>query len=136
MNKTFFAIAAILLLSMTVRALAHHAFASEYDEHRLVTVSGTVTQFKWINPHAWVYVAQKDERGKVTKWSFELGSPGGLTVRGWKKTELKAGDPITIDGFGSKDGRNVANAGFVTLPDGRKLFGGFQETPGAPPKPK
>jgi hypothetical protein len=136
MNKTFFAIAVVLLPSMTMRAVAHHAFASEYDEHRLVTVSGIVTQFKWINPHAWVYVAQKDERGKITKWSFELGSPAGLTTRGWKKTELKAGDPITIEGFGSKDGRNAANAGFVTLPDGRKLFGGFQETPGAPPKPK
>jgi hypothetical protein len=134
MNKTLSAIAAVLLLSMSLRAFAHHAFASEYDEHKLVTVSGTVTRFKWINPHAWLYVDRKDEHGKVTKWSFELGSPAGLTTRGWKKTELKAGDPITVEGFGSKDGRNVANAGTVTLPDGRKLFGGFQQTPGAPPK--
>jgi hypothetical protein len=37
-----------------------------------------------------------------------MGSPAGLTTRGWKKTELKAGDQISIEGFGAKDGRNVA----------------------------
>jgi hypothetical protein len=63
-----------------------------------------------------------------------MGSPGGLTRRGWTKTELKEGDQVTLDGFAAKDGRNVANARTVTLPDGRKLFGGFQSTPGAPAK--
>ena len=61
-----------------------------------------------------------------------MGSPGGLTRRGWKKAELKKGDRVTVAGFGAKNGTNVANATTVTLPDGRKLFGGFQETPGNP----
>jgi hypothetical protein len=124
------AVAALLMTAM--RLPAHHAFAAEYDENRRVTVSGTVTRFEWTNPHAWLYVDEKDGSGKVTVWSFEMGSPGGLTRRGWERTALKTGDRVTLEGFGAKNGGNKANATTVTLPDGRKLFGGFQTTPGAP----
>ena len=131
MSKTLCAVTIALLLT-TIRISAHHAFGSEYDENRRISVSGTVTNFNWINPHAWLYVDGKDERGKVTRWSFEMGSVGGLTARGWKKTDLKAGDHVIVEGFGAKSGKNVANPTFITLPDGRKLFGGFAATPGAP----
>jgi hypothetical protein len=134
MNKTLCAVAAALLLLTTMRASAHHAFAANYDENKLVTVSGIVTKFEWTNPHAWLYVDGKDASGKAGSWGFEMGSPGGLVSRGWKKTAVKKGDRITVDGYGAKDGRNVANARTVTMPDGRKLFGGFQSTPGAPVK--
>ena len=97
-----------------------------------MTISGVVTKFKWINPHAWLYIDSKDQRGKAIKWSFEMGSPGGMSARGWKQTDVKVGDQVTVEGYGSKNHSNVANAGTVTLPDGRKLFGGFQTTPGAP----
>jgi hypothetical protein len=133
MSRTLCAAAAALLLS-TMRTSAHHAFAAEYDENKRVTVSGTVTRFEWNNPHAWLYVDGKNESGKVANWSFEMGSPNGLLHRGWKRTELKRGDQVTVEGYRAKDGREVANAGAVTLPDGRKLFGGFQTTPGAPAK--
>ena len=133
MRRTVCAAAAALLLA-TMRISAHHAFTAEYDENKRVTVSGTVTTFKWTNPHAWLYVDGKDESGKVTSWGFEMGSPGGLIHRGWRKEELKTGDQVTVDGYAAKDGSNVANARTVTMPDGRKLFGGFQSTPGAPAK--
>jgi hypothetical protein len=126
--------ALVLLLLTMMRASAHHAFAAEYDQNKLVTVSGIVTTFKWTNPHAWLYVDGTDESGNVTSWRFEMGSPGGLLHRGWKKMELKKGDQVTVDGYAAKDGSNMANARTVTLPDGRKLFGGFQSTPGAPVK--
>jgi ribosomal protein S12 len=60
-----------------------------------------------------------------------MGSPNGLARRGWTRTALKEGDQVTVEGYCAKDGRNVANAGTVTIPGGRKLFGGFQSTPGA-----
>jgi hypothetical protein len=133
MSKISLAVAAALLMT-TMRMSAHHAFASEYDVNRRVAVSGIVTGLKWINPHAWLYVDGESDHGKVTRWSFEMGSPGGLVSRGWKKTDLKKGDHVTVEGFGAKNGKNVANATTVTLPDGRKLFGGFGTTPGAPKK--
>jgi hypothetical protein len=132
MNRTLSVASAMLVLTM--RISAHHAFAAEYDENKRITFSGKVTSFKWTNPHGWLYVDGKDESGKVTSWGFEMGSPGGLMRRGWSRTELKKGDPVTVEGYGAKDGSNTANASTVTLPDGRKLFGGFQTTPGAPAK--
>ena len=93
-----------------------------------------VTKFEWTNPHAWLYVDGRDESNKVTSWSFEMGSPNGLLHRGWRRMELKKGDQLTVEGYRAKDGRNVANARTVTMPDGRKLFGGFQTTPGSPVK--
>ena len=133
MCKTVLTIAAALLLT-TMRTSAHHAFAAEYDEKRFVTVTGEVMMFKWINPHAWLYVDGNSQSNKVTRWSFEMGSPGGLVSRGWDKADLKKGDHVTVQGFGAKNGKNIANATTVTLPDGRKLFGGFATTPGAPVK--
>lgn len=85
------------------------------------------------NPHTWLYVEGKVGNDKVTSWSFEMGSPNGLVHRGWTRTALKEGDQVTVEGYCAKDGRNVANAGAVTMPDGRKLFGGFQSTPAPPP---
>jgi Family of unknown function (DUF6152) len=120
------------LLLVTMRISAHHAFAAEYDQNKRVTVSGTVTKFEWTNPHVWLHVEGKDESDKVTSWSFEMGSPNGLLHRGWRRTELNKGDQVTVEGYRAKDGSNLANASTVTMWDGRKLFGGFQTTPGAP----
>jgi hypothetical protein len=133
MSRSLCAAAAALLLA-TMRIPAHHAFAAEYDENKPVTVSGTVMRFEWTNPHAWMYVDGKDESNKATSWSFEMGSPNGLLHRGWRRMELKKGDQVTVEGYCAKDGRNVANARTVTMPNGRKLFGGFHTTPGAPVK--
>jgi len=133
MSRTLCTATAALLLA-TTRISAHHAFAAEYDENKSVTISGTVSRFKWTNPHAWLYVDGKDENNKFASWSFEMGSPNGLLHRGWRRAELKKGDQVTVEGYRAKNGSNVANARTVTVPDGRKLFGGFQTTPGAPTK--
>ena len=133
MSKTL-CTAAVALLLATARISAHHAFAAEYDENKVVTVSGIVTGFKWTNPHAWLYIEGKDESGRAAGWGFEMGSPNGLVRRGWKRADVKKGDLITVDGYRAKNGSNVANARTVTMSDGRKLFGGFQTTPGAPVK--
>ena len=79
-----------------------------------------MTKFEWTNPHALLYVDGKDSEGKAGNWKFEMGSPGGLESRGWKRTDLKTGDRITVDGYAAKDGSNVANARTVALADGRK----------------
>jgi hypothetical protein len=127
-------VAGLALLFQVKPASAHHAFAAEFDAKKGIKISGTVTKLEWANPHAWVYLDVKDGSGKVTSWSFELGSPNGLVRRGWRRTSLKEGDQVTIQGFRAKDGSNVANAHTVTLPDGRNIFAGSQETPDEPAK--
>lgn len=133
MGRILFAAAALLLVA-TMSISAHHSFAAEFDENKLVTVSGTVARFEWTNPHAWLYVDGGDESGKVSRWSFEMASPSGLVRRGWRRTELKKGDRVTVEGYAAKDSSNLVNVRTVTMPDGRKLFGGIQRTEGDPLK--
>jgi hypothetical protein len=133
-GKLLAAVAALGSFLVAVPASAHHAFAAEFDANKKVKVSGAVTRLEWTNPHAWLYVDVKDENGKVTSWSFELGSPNALVRRGWRRTSLKPGDQITIEGFAAKDGSSTANAHNVTLPDGRTVFAGSQNTPSEPDK--
>ena len=117
--------AAFGLVMWSVPLLAHHSFEAEYDFNKPMKVSGTVTKMEWMNPHAHFYVDVKDESGKVTNWNFELGAIPVLLKQGWRKDSLKVGDQITIEGFLPKDGtKAMGNARRVTLPNGRRVFGG------------
>jgi hypothetical protein len=123
--RFWFVVAAALALASTAApAVAHHAFAAEFDRQKPVTLTGTVTKVEWANPHARFYVDVKDQSGKVNNWDFELGSPNGLMRRGWTRNSLKIGDVVTVTGWAAKVSPHVANAGTVTLASGKKVFAG------------
>jgi len=116
------------------RMQAHHAFAAEFDPEKKVTLVGTVVQMEWVNPHSWLTLDVADPEGKVDRWSLEFGPPNALFRRGWRKSSLLAGMKVTATGFLAKDGRKVANADKVTLPDG-SIFGAGAAGTGAPNDP-
>jgi hypothetical protein len=103
-------------------ALAHHAFAAEFDSTKPVKLRGTVTKMDWINPHSWIHVDVKNTDGTVTNWMIECGSPNTLFRRGLTKDSLPTGTEVIVDGYLAKDGGNRANGRDVTFPDGKKLF--------------
>jgi hypothetical protein len=112
------------LVLAAVPMLAHHSFAAEYDRSKSVTLKGAVTKVEWMNPHARFYVDVKDDKGSVTNWEFELGSPNGLMRAGWTRNSLKEGDVVTVAGSLAKDGSHLANASSVTLDNGKKVLSG------------
>lgn len=116
-------------------ALAHHAFAAEFDGKAPVLLRGKVTRVEWINPHAWVHVNVVGADGQETEWMVEGGTPNTLLRAGIDRNSLKAGTEIIVRGYQSKDRlcrpACKANGRDVTFPDGRKLFMGSSGT-GAP----
>jgi uncharacterized protein DUF6152 len=113
------------LLLPAIQAFAHHSFAAEYDEKKVITLKGVVTKFEWTNPHVRFYIDVKDEKGNVTNWDLELMSVNTLTRQGWGRHVLNVGDQVTVTAYLAKDGSRRANArGNVTLADGKKIFAG------------
>src|SRR5579863_18983 len=112
-------------------ALAHHAFAAEFDANKPVNFKGKITKMEWINPHTWLHVDVKNPNGTVVNWAIEAGTPNVLFRRGFTKQSLLPGTEIQIDGYQAKDGSHRANGRDLTFADGRKLFLGSSGT-GAP----
>src|SRR6185369_8876237 len=115
---------AVLVANGVQPVLTHHSFAAEFDANKPITLKGNVTKLEWANPHIWVYLDVKDEKGAAQAWQCEGGPPNTLTRNGWGPNSLKAGDEVTIDGVLAKDGSKTCNARMVKLPDGRTVFAG------------
>ncbi|WP_049758268.1 DUF6152 family protein [Phenylobacterium zucineum] len=116
-------------------AVAHHAFAAEFDGKAPVLLRGKVTRVEWINPHAWVHMNAVGADGKATPWMVEGGTPNTLLRAGIDRNSLKPGTEIVVRGYQSKDKlckpACKANGRDVTFADGRKVFMGSSGT-GAP----
>jgi hypothetical protein len=133
-GKIFGAVlAATVALAISVAALpamAHHSFAAEFDQNKRITLTGKVTEMRWSNPHAWIYIDVVGADGKVTNWAFETAAVNGLYRRGWRKEDLAVGTLLVIDGWQARNGTPTANASSIKFPDGRRLFAG-SSAPGA-----
>ena len=122
MASFFVSLAALLLASP---ALAHHGFAGRYDEDHPVTVSGTVVELQWENPHSFIIFETKDPSGKVLRWQAELGSANVMAREGWTRATLKAGDRITIIGPQNKNGSadmNLTHESKITMDETGKVI--------------
>lgn len=118
------------LITSSLPVAAHHSFAAEYDGDKPVTIQGVVSRVAWVNPHAYIYVTTKNAKGKAVTYAFETSSPNALLRRGWKRSTLKEGDGVTVDGFLAKDARPLAdgsihaNARLFTTAAGKAVFAG------------
>ena len=121
MNRLFLACAAAAMVAAP--ALAHHSFAM-FDQRKIMTLVGTVTQFEWTNPHAFIELDVPNGSG-VTHWSIELNSPNNLKRQGWTRTALKRGDRVTLRMNPLRDGVHGGLFLDVRLPDGRVLDSGL-----------
>jgi hypothetical protein len=101
-------------------AHGHHA-AAGIDRTTTVTVEGTVKQFKWANPHAWMEVEVTNAKGGVELWNLEMTSPAFLVRAGWKSTTVKFGDKVKVVARPFRNGDPGGLFVSVTLPDGRTL---------------
>ena len=122
MTHSFKLVAAILILAPMIffnNALAHHAFAAEFDKEKPVHLKGTVTEMKWSNPHAWIYVDVENSNGEVVNWALETRAANNLIRLGWRPADLPAGTVLEIHGWQARNDTPTASLSAATLPDGR-----------------
>lgn len=116
----------LILLSCVLTGAAvgaHHAFDTEFDAKKPVTLTGVVTKVEWTNPHVWFYLNVKnDKSGEVENWGFEMGGPNGLQREGWSRNTIKIGEVLTVEGFLARNGsRNVNSKNVIVTRTGQKL---------------
>jgi hypothetical protein len=110
----------LALGAATEPLLAHHSVAM-YDMASPVTVTGVVTRFEWTNPHAFIYMNVKDDKGNVQEWAIEMMSLNHLKSYGWARDLVKPGDVISCTGGRAKSGLPTMLSSLMKLADGRTI---------------
>jgi hypothetical protein len=112
-------LAGIAVAVCAIPALAHHSFAM-FDADKKVTVAGTVKEFQWTNPHAFIVMMVGNGDGQIEQWAVEMGGPSGLARQGWVPKTLKPGMNISVVMHPLREGHGGQFLA-VTLPDGTQL---------------
>ena len=95
-RQWLFVVGAILLTARS--ATPHHSFSAVYDDKRTISVTGVVTQFRFVNPHALLSMDVTDDTGKVMKWTVEFAGLLNLSQVGWTAESIKSGERVTVTG--------------------------------------
>lgn len=101
------------LVAAAMPAGAHHGTSVNYDHSKVITIVGTVTEFRWRNPHSALFLDVTDEDGNVTNFAIELPSPTLMSRGdlGWTRHTFKPGDHVEFDAHPSRTGAPVAVGG-------------------------
>ncbi|MEJ1963472.1 MAG: DUF6152 family protein [Gammaproteobacteria bacterium] len=138
-SRSVRALLSALALVAAGTSYAHHSFSAMYDAAKPVRLIGELSKVEWTNPHSYFFLDVKGKDGKVTTWACEGAGPGALSRRGFKKTDIKVGDTLIVDGYLARSGGKIIDARRVTLPNGRVVSGGTPGDGGPPdtgaPKP-
>jgi len=112
-------IAAVALYA--IPAMAHHSFAM-FDALKIVQLEGSVKEFQWTNPHAWILlnVSAEQSAAPVT-WAIEMGGPTNLARQGWLPKTLTPGMPVKVHIHPLRDGKSGGQFLAVTFADGKVL---------------
>jgi len=119
-------LAVVGLLAVSMPLLAHHGNAA-FDS-KLTTVTGTVTEFFWANPHVLVKLDAKDASGKTLHWTVEAQNTVSMRAIGWRPDTFKPGDVVSIDVNQAKNGTPIGSTGgsSPTAPKRRIIINGKQ----------
>jgi hypothetical protein len=108
------------VMSICGPLFAHHGAAS-YADKPVVLKDVAVTKFVWANPHSILLFDVKDDKGNITHWAGEAGSPSAVSLLGWNRNSFQPGDVITVYIFPAKSGNPVGRLNKIVLADGTKL---------------
>lgn len=117
MRAHVLALGALGILAAGSSLIAHHSWPVDFSKE--ITVTGTVTEYNWGNPHVMIALDVRDAAGRLEKWDVGGPSPTRMTGNGWDKDTLKPGDVITGTGYRFADGQRILRLQKVVMPDGK-----------------
>lgn len=118
---TLFSKLSVLLLLAGGAAYAHHSAPVFYDVDERITVSGTVTEFRFANPHAILKLVSVGEDGEEQEWTAETTSPSVLRRRGWSQASFTRGEKVKLEGMPSLDGTYLIRITRAFREDGTEI---------------
>ena len=123
-NRAMSALAGAGLIAATALVGAHHAVSAEFDSTKPITFKGTIKRIEWTNPHIYTNIEVKEPDGSVVVYRVEGAAPNTLFRQGWRKEDLKIGEPVTVAVIRAKaaGSMNVGQA-TITTGDGRRIYG-------------
>ena len=116
---------ALVLITLEMPMLAHHAVSAEFDRNKPISFTGTVKKVEWMNPHIYTHIEAKDASGKTVVYEVEGGAPNALFRNGWRADTLKAGETVNVTGTRAKSDSSMrVGQATITKADGTRVFGG------------
>ncbi len=109
---------AALAMLVAPTADAHHSF-SQFDMRRLVTLTGTVREWTWANPHTWLHLEVRGRNGQTERWALVGSSPNMMSRWGWRASDIHSGDRVVIDVHPGRNGDPIGAMQTVFLANGR-----------------
>ena len=113
-------LASAAILFCAAPAQSHHSNVA-YEVTKVITITGVVKEFRWVNPHTWLHLMVDEANGGKVEWQVEGRAPGVLLRAGWTKASLKPGEKVTVDMSPAKDGTKVGIIARITKEDGTIL---------------
>ncbi len=125
------------LVLLNTHTWSHHAFSSEFDIDKPISLRGTITRMEWVNPHTWLHMTATIENDTIQEWMLEGGTPNTLLRAGLTQQILLPGTEILVRGYQSKDPDCIpkcrGSGRDITFTDGSNIFMGSSGV-GAPPE--
>jgi hypothetical protein len=121
MKRLAIAVLALASLLTAQTASAHHSGAM-FDGAKTLNITGTVKDFDWGNPHAWIHILAPGPDGQMVVWTIECSTINIIARKGWKPTSLKPGDKVTVSVRPARDGTTEGLILNVKLANGSVLY--------------
>ena len=121
LNPASRALVAAASIAIAAPAFAHHSVPVNFDQSKEITIAGTLTEAKWINPHSRFRIDVKQDDGKTVEWLVEMGAVNTMRRAGFEIEKFKVGDTLTIVGWPGRDRERTMLLRTAVLKDGTKL---------------
>jgi hypothetical protein len=97
-------LAALALLTLPVAA--HHSQAI-YDSTRTITIEGVVKEYRWTNPHTYLYIETQNASGDTVVMPIEGQTTAIMRRLGWEPDTFAPGDQVVARAHPARDPKRL-----------------------------